>query len=208
MISSVDDAYKAMDNIEEEEVINVVENHLKVPNPVAEFQMRNSGFSVGTMQKSTTGSKSTKQGKRTSCDLRKDTSTKPQATAQGSWFNTTSMDKETPKKDNTPYDPPSGSKVIQDSVYLSPTNESDVNPAIFSTPPETETEIPLTVTCTKVKSEQRQREKYEKALQIIMGKQQNNPYVSFDEESTFSHTSKAMKLMTLSEPQDDTKSSA
>ena len=101
MISSVDDAYKAMDNIEEEEVINVVENHFKVPNPVAEFQMRNSGFSVGTTQKSTTGSKSTKQGKRTSRDLRKDTSTEPQAAAQGSWFNTTSMDKETQEKKTT-----------------------------------------------------------------------------------------------------------
>ena len=182
MISSIDDAYKAMNDIEEEEVINVVENHFKIPNPVAEFLMRNSGFSVGTMQKSTTGSKSTKQGKRTSCDLRKDTSTKPQATAQGSWFNTTSMDKETPKKDNTSYDPPSGSKVIQDSIYLSTANESDVTPAFFSTPPETEKEIPLTATCTKGKSEQRQREKSEKALQIMMGKQQNKTYVSFDEE--------------------------
>ena len=115
------------------------------------------------------------------------------------------MEKETPKKEITSYDPPSGSKVIQDSVYLSPTNESDVTPVLFLTPPETEKEIPLTVTCTKVKSERRQRGKYEKALKIMMGNQQNNPYVSFDEESTFSHTSKAMKLMTLSEPQDDTK---
>ena len=89
--------------------------------------------------------------------MRKDTSTEPHAAAQGSWLNTTSMDKETPKKDSTSYNPPSGSKVIQDSVYLSPANESDVTPAFFSTPPETETEIPLTVTCTKVKSEQRQR---------------------------------------------------
>ena len=72
--------------------------------------------------------------------------------------------------------------MIQDSIYLSTANESDVTPAFFSTPPETEKEIPLTATCTKGKSEQRQREKSEKALQIMMGKQQNKTYVSFDEE--------------------------
>ena len=55
------------------------------------------------------------------------------------------------------------SRVIQESVYLSPTNTADGSNPFFSTPPETQkplsNNIPPTVTCTKVRTEQRIMEK-------------------------------------------------
>ena len=89
---------------------------------------------------------------------------------------------------------------------MSPTNTADGSNPFFSTPPETQkplsNDIPPTVTCTKVRTEQRIMEK--KTNQLTNG--EDYPFVSADDQSsTLSHTSKAMKMMTLS-PNDEAKS--
>ena len=97
------------------------------------------------------------------------------------------------------------SRVIQESVYLSPTNTGDGSDHFFSTPPENQnansSDIPPTVTCTKVRVEQRIIEKCAGLLQKLTNG--DFPLVSEDDEaSTLSHTSKAMKMMSLSAPEE------
>ena len=141
MISCVTDEYKAMDDIPEEEVIDVDENHFNSAsstnqeNPTRSsptFFQTSGNFSVGTIKTSSEpalfqGTKRKGRQNSTTC------SHIPKKEVNNN--------KDTPVKKNTVegsklYQQPS--RVIQESVYLSPTNTADGSNPFFSTPPETQ----------------------------------------------------------------------
>ena len=206
MISCVTDEYKAMDDIPEEEVINLVENHLtstrstnqdkqaSTTRPSSTFFPTSEIFSVGTIKTSSDPVKS--QG----------TSTKRKVGSNATKNNKEKEvihNQDTPIKRNsvensTLFQQPS--RVIQESVYLSPTNTGEGSETFFATPPENQqqvsNDIPPTVTCTKVRTEQREMEK--KGLLQTLTNGEDFPFVSLDDQSsTLSRASKAMKMMSL-----------
>ena len=63
MTSNIEDLFKAADSIKEDDMINIFENYIQVPNPRAEYQMMSGRFSVRTLQRSSGGSESEQERK-------------------------------------------------------------------------------------------------------------------------------------------------
>ena len=173
LISNVSDGYKAMDDIPEEDVINIIEDHYKNPSTTSttsktnDFSVQGS-FSVGTVKTFHTPSTSTPttagKSRKYSSEMNKMTPLQvktPTATKK--------EDQETtPQQKNTLeyFLKSASSRIIKNSVYLSPTNDSNgPTSEFFSTPPENNKPIPPTVTCmtttstSKVTTDQRKHEK-------------------------------------------------
>lgn len=218
LISHVSDGYKAMDDIPEEDVISIKEDYFKVPSSsstsskVNEQFSTQGSFSVGTLRTFCTPYSSAPK-----------TADKPTKTRPVGLNTMTTLKEETPltatkekEDENTPHQKntlayflqSASSKIVQNSVFLSPTNNSNgEDSAFFSTPPETHKPVPPTVTCltttstSKVRTDQRKREKMTRKKVLRSGKaygSSNTVSSTEDDSSTYSRTSKAMKMMTLS----------
>ena len=209
MISHVTDEYKTMDDIDEEEVvINIVNDHFNHPTTTSPSTKR----SHPTEQKNTSSSSNFSIGTIES-GSRKGPITRSAARAMKRSASSTSKDEvdmgkeTTPKKNNssattgrkytypnTTLDP----KVVEESVYLSPSSSNGTT-TFFSTSPDYENKKeekkPAEEITCKVRTEQRI---LEKAIKMLTGNFDTQTFVSNDDddETTFSHTSKAMKMMT------------
>ena len=222
LISNVSDGYKAMDDIPEEDVINIIDDHVKVPSASSTFSKTNEfstqgSFSVGTVKTfHTPASRSpTAAGKSTNVS----SGINPMTPVQEKSPTATKKEHEDtiPQQNNTLeyFLKSASSKIIKNSVYLSPTNNSNgTNSDYFSTPPENKP-IPPTVTCmtttstNKVRTDQRKREKSGRKKMLRSGKQygtSSNESTTTNDSSIFSRTSKAMKMMVLTDNHHDNKS--
>ena len=162
-----------MDDIPEEDVINIIEDHYKNPSTTSttsktnDFSVQGS-FSVGTVKTFHTPSTSTPttagKSRKYSSEMNKMTQLQEETPTA-----TKKEDEETtPQQKNTLeyFLKSASSRIIKNSVYLSPTNDSNGPTSEFlSTPPENNKPIPSTVTCmtttstSKVRTDQRKYEK-------------------------------------------------
>ncbi len=213
LISNVNDGYKAMDDIPEEEVINIVEDYIKkptssIPLKSNDYYSTQGSFSIGTTAKTFYTSPSSSN---TTNPSKQQYGHKSPSLKNENIPNVGKEENTTPQQKNTLeyFLKSASSKIIQNSVFLSPTNKSDgAGSDFFHTPPEINITVPPTVTCsqqtTKVRSEQRKREKDGQRKVLRSGKEYGTALVTTDDDSSIiTHTSKAMKLMTLVEHQND-----
>ena len=132
LISNVSDGYKAMDDIPEEDVINIIEDHYKnqlttsTASKTNDFSVQGS-FSVGTVKTFHTPSTSTPttagKSRKYSSEMNKMTPLQEETPTA-----TKKEDEEmTPQQKNTLeyFLKSASSRIIKNSVYLSPTNDSN-----------------------------------------------------------------------------------